>query len=401
MSNAPRTNIATATLRANANYELVLFDRLSPEQQHLLCDLQRDPTFFGILRPRAPSLFGIKSICRDTALLYYTLQTPGPAPTYLDALFGDRINQALAELVLDGVLEIEQDDRFVSGPDAYTLLYEAAAPTIGHGATARLSLAALRYAQALELDSVNTIAARLYFYNRQPASAQWRRMFGSSAAVATYLGLETGTLQRTLHRAWSSTTMPTTNDGWFAWHARSPRPVPADASSYKLYISPHCNALRDTFQAVVETLTAQQVPAFKIGKDMYGLLRPDKIVAYFWSFEALSEAAEQLRLRLDGVPAQGVPFTADLGGDGLLSWGIDPPRSEQLLSWQERESWRSWITNRLAGALLAAKTATLGTVEPWQFALERLRLDGVDTSSWTPAETLWHTDSIAEGQSWR
>ena len=28
-------------------------------------------------------------------------------------------------------------------------------------------------------------------------------------------------------------------------------------------------------------------------------------------------------------------------------------------------------------------------MEPWRFALERLRLEGVDTATWTPGALLW------------
>jgi hypothetical protein len=31
-------------------------------------------------------------------------------------------------------------------------------------------------------------------------------------------------------------------------------------------------------------------------------------------------------------------------------------------------------------------------VEPWRFALERVRLDGVDTTTWTPGALLWKGD---------
>jgi hypothetical protein len=114
------------------------------------------------------------------------------------------------------------------------------------------------------------------------------------------------------------------------------------------------------------------------------LLRPDKLVAYYPSFERLAAAADAVAGRLAGTPAQGVPFTAEIAGGGLLSWGVDPPPEG---SWSGGESWRLWLTHRLATALLAGKQAT--GVEPWRFALERLRLEGVDTDSWTPGARLF------------
>ncbi|HSF38683.1 MAG TPA: hypothetical protein VLT87_02755, partial [Thermoanaerobaculia bacterium] len=75
-----------------------------------------------------------------------------------------------------------------------------------------------------------------------------------------------------------------------------------------------------------------------------------------------------------------------------LSWGVDPPAEERSAFGDGRESWRFWLTHRLARALLAGKAAGKAageSVEPWRFALERLRLEGVDTDSWTPGALLW------------
>jgi hypothetical protein len=131
-----------------------------------------------------------------------------------------------------------------------------------------------------------------------------------------------------------------------------------------------------------------QVSNFKIGKDIYGLLRPDKIVAYCKSFEELSCLANTLLPEIKEYPAQGVPFTAGFGDTGILSWGTDPPDEVQVSNEINRESWRLWVTNRLAVALLAARAATTD-LEPWQFALERMRLEGVNTEKWIPSQTIW------------
>jgi len=99
-----------------------------------------------------------------------------------------------------------------------------------------------------------------------------------------------------------------------------------------------------------------------------------------------------LKPRLHDCPAHGVPFTAALDDEGLLSWGVDPPASVQLLEWQPRESWRLWLTNRLANALLTAKRAPATATQrsPWQYALDRVRLEGIDIDTWTPSADVWH-----------
>lgn len=399
MRNTPLNSIVDARFRASPEYELVLFDRLPREQQEFLSDLQKDPDFYGILRPRAQNGLGIKSVCRETSLLYFTLQEPGTLPAYVKTMFGEECNQAITELVLDGVLQIEWNGTFVSGSDAYPLIYAEEPLPTGQGTIARLSVEALKYAQALEMNDVLKLSARMYFYNRVPAAPAWRRRFPTSESVAEYLGVQVGGSNRSiLDRAWSRVSLEPPFDGWLMWKSRRARPARQRGSAtYKLYVSPDCAFVRDAFQAALEVFSDLQAPYFKIGKDVHGLLRPDKMVAYFSSFEALEEAAGRLGPKLAGVAAHGVPFSAELAADGLLSWGIDPPRQQQTLPWQEHQSWRLWITNRLATALLAAKASAQGAVEPWQFALERLRLEGVDITSWTPTTTIWHMDAGVEG----
>jgi len=52
MQAGPLNNIEESIFRANSAYELVLFDRLPPDQKELLDGLRKDPALYGILRPR-------------------------------------------------------------------------------------------------------------------------------------------------------------------------------------------------------------------------------------------------------------------------------------------------------------------------------------------------------------
>jgi hypothetical protein len=100
-----------------------------------------------------------------------------------------------------------------------------------------------------------------------------------------------------------------------------------------------------------------------------------------------------VRERLEGMPVHGVPFTAEVTRDGLLSWGIDPPPATRAAAPENRGSWRFWVVNKLAEYLLTATTD--GVAQPWQFALDRLLVDGVDTDTWVPAGTLWDHPAAA------
>ena len=376
-------NVLDATFQANPAYELVLFDRLPAEQKELLADLRKDPDFYGVLRPREDNKLSVKSVCRDTALLFLTLQRPGALPGYVVSQPG--CDKAVAQLVLDEVLAIEAGGELISGARAFHALCEPRAETAPENRIAEMSRAALRYAQALPIEDAARLSGRLYSYNRIPLSPAWRRKYPDADAVARRLGVEPGGANfRLLARDWIQMVTPPPNDAWLAWQTRRPQTT-RRSQGFKLYLSPHPDFARQAFDALAQVAAACGAYAFKTGKEINGLLRPDKMVIYFHDREPLQEMARELEARLNGCPAQGVPFTAQLGAGPLLSWGVDPPEETAAPAWMRRESWRLWVTNRLAAALLTARNGGRA-LEPWRFAMERLRLEGVNTDLWTPLE---------------
>jgi hypothetical protein len=382
--------------RANPAYELVLWDRLEPAERASLERLREDPELYGVLRPRrrsgaaAESAPGLKAVDRETALLFLTLREPGALPSYVREVLGAAAGRTIGRLVADGVLEVEWEGAFVHGAAAFELRREPGgeADGAGGGHLAALSLAALRYGAALAIDDPLRLSFRLYGYNRRPLTPRWQRRLAGAAAVEAYLGVAPGGANRPrLDAAWRPSPP---SDAWLSWRSRRAETAASGGATYKLYVSPAPEALAETFGAVLDALAAARAPQFKVGAGAAGLLRPDKIVAYFPSFERLAAAAEAMTSRLAGVAAQGVPFTSEIGGDGLLSWGMDPPQTPGR-SWNGPESWRLWLTHRLARALVSARSSSgiSSDGEPWRFALERVRLEGVDTATWTPAASLW------------
>jgi hypothetical protein len=371
-------------LRANPLYELVVYDRLPAEERRALAEVAKSPGFYGVVRPLSrDSGLSAKSVDRDTALLLLTLREPGPLPAYVRAALGEAAARTVARLVADGVLEIERDGAFVSGAAAMELFPETAGGGKAAGRLAELSLAALRYGQALAVDDPHLLSWRLYVYNHRPLTPRWQRLLPSREAAERYLGIAAGgACRKLLERRWA----PTGSALWLSWRARSGGAAePAAGPVWKLYVSPLPEALPEAFPVVLEALAAGRATHFKAGAAAAGLLRADKIVAYFPSFERLAAAAEAVARRLDGTPVQGVPFTSEIGAGGLVSWGVDPADDA---AGGEGESWRQWLTYRLARGLLSARAAAAG-VEPWRFAVERLRLEGVDTESWTPGALVW------------
>lgn len=384
--------VKRATFRANPGYELVLLDRLAHAERELLSDVERDGDLYGVLRPRGASGLEPRSASSDTALLFLTLAEPGPLPAYVVARLGDELERTIGRFVLDGVLEIEHDGEFVSGAQAADVIVTGRSAG-GRGRIAELSLAALRYGQELADLPEPLLALRLYFYGRRPVSAGLRHRVADHAAVDAYLGLAPGGSARAaLDAGWHEAPPPAAGERvyWRHWRPRRAHEhsEPADVK-YKLYVSPATDALETSIGTVASSLAgARGVMAFKVGSDVHGICRPDKLVVYFDRLEDLQAGAAVLGERLSGCPAHGVPFTAAVTHDGLLSWGADPPAPSSG-NGGGRASWRLWVTERLAEYLTLARNARRSDLEPWQFALERLRLAGIDTDTWIPASGMW------------
>ncbi|HEV7919864.1 MAG TPA: hypothetical protein VGR02_03640 [Thermoanaerobaculia bacterium] len=372
--------------RASPHIELKRLGELAAEQQEPFRELESDPDFYGLFVPRPPLTMNLKSVARQTAELFRALATPAQLDGALlaEAGYADDV----IDLVLDGILEIESGDGFVCGADALPLVCTQAGPPETRDAVARLSRDALLHAQDLETGDPQLLTSALYFYNRIPISPFWKSRFASRDAILAHLGADRGALRSLLERewlAWNAT-------GWLGWSARGAPPRGEAEATYKLYVSPRPEQLGDAFAVVVRVLSTFPGTAFKVGDSAGGLLRPDKLVAYFISREQLGEVAAVLRRELAGCAAHGVPFTAGLDEAGLLSWGVDPPESDRALSWMQRESWRLWVVQRLGAALSLAKSARgASAVEPWRFALARAGRQGVDVETWTPSATLWST----------
>ncbi len=390
MSAIDGRSLAERVFRAGQAFDLVVFDRLPPEEQAALAELTADPDFYGILRPAQADNLTIKSVNRDTALLWHTLRSPGRLPFFALSRQPEAAIAGVWQLVLDGVLETEEGGRFVSGPEAAKLLAGGRAST-SRGVLAESAAAALRQADRLSSLDTEHLAEWLYRFGARPLSPHWFNRLPDSAAVLEFVGAAPGTaLQRQLASRWDLSS-PETPNTWIAWSSRGRNPAKPGDSSYKLYVSPQAENLPEAFAAVLAIGPAQML-GFKIGGDAAGLLRPDKMVLYFDSLEKLLAVASALDEQLSHLPVHGVPFSAQISANGLLSWGMDPPRQQHGLAWQDVESWRLWVVRRLALAMCAARSAPASGMAPSEFALERLRHEGVDVNEWTPASHLWRAN---------
>ena len=384
--------IGEAVLRANPAYDLVPLDRLTAVERQAVAEeagRQREP--YGLLRPTSDGSLEPRVVSTDTALLFLTLIVPGPCPGYLRSGLGDRLVSTLGRLVLDGILQVEVDGVFRSGAAGWAPVAPASEGRPG-GRVAALSEEAVRYGDALlELVSLpaESIATRLYMYGRRPVNPALRRL------VASWDPL--GGAGPTLRQQWSEQPPTSPDSPWRSWQPkRSPTSRTRSSSPFKLYVSPTTETLPEAVRAVASGLAdAPGVLGFKIGRTLDGVARPDKMVAYFSSLDDLHGGAERVRDEARECHPHGVPFTAGVTDDGLLSWAIDPPRGPGGTGQHATgSSWRAWVSMRLADYLLDARASDASDAhepggEPWQVALARLQLDGVDTASWVPGPRIF------------
>jgi hypothetical protein len=363
-------SVAHREVRANPAYRLYAWELLPASVRR---SVESGPTALSgaggvLVGPRDQSL-PVKVVDAAGADLFRRLRRPGWVPE----LPAGRVT----ELILDGVLEVRTADGFVSGPAAYGHLVGSTVVPQPRSRLARISHAAVDYGARLQLCSPELLRGRLYAYHRIPLSARWRRAVPGPEAVLEML-------RGPAPRHWAGPVGRDIGSSWLSWSRRGDT-TPSSRFPYKLYVSPAVEHLADALPRIVEVLTATSAARFKVGAAAAGLLRPDKVVVHLRDAAELSEVAAALSTALDGIRPHGVPFSAELAGDGLLSWGGDPPAEMGPVGGGE-ESWRSSVCRRLAEHLAAAQAAPVGRIEPAAYALARLATDGVDVAEFAPSD---------------
>ena len=324
-------------LRANPAYRLRPWSAIPTAYREAL---GLETNVAGVLVADASAPWPDKVVDHRGAQLFSLLsQSPvgGEAP----GAAGVEEDDALVDLVLDGVLGIITADGFATGPPAADLLLTASTLSESDDRLIRLSLDAIAYAARLPRMSIALLSARLYGYGRVPISPRWTRRHRGPEAIFDLL-------RRVRLEPYQLGLDP--GGDWL--YAQADIAAGTVALPYKLYVSPNVDATDDALPVAVATLADTRAP-FKIGVGAAGLLRPDKLVVYLPDATALVQVAHQLDNALAGVSAHGVPFSAALTADGLLSWGGDPPADAGPVG-AERESWRYAVCRRLAEHLVAA-----------------------------------------------
>lgn len=379
--------------RSNPGYRLVPFSELSTENRATFQEIENHGDFYGMLFPESGSGLNIKSVCGVTARLFNELRSPSKLPLrFRKEIFSD-VSQLILPLVMNGILEVKCEETFISGPHFVAQFKNEFATTVEGDPILQSSLSrsAIRYGISLDINDISALSARLYFYNRMPVGDEVRREMVAGTTVRQKLALhEDGHLYAQLKSEGFEHMRASPGTGWLSCRKRPRlRETLTRLPTYKLYISPH----PDDFWACVPICLAalKSLPDvdLKIAESWHGVYRPDKFIVYFQSYDELVACVELLSRRLSGVRGHGVPFTAACTTDSLLSWGLDPPKSEfPTTAWEEKESWRLWITNRIANALVLAKSCGSEIIEPLMFATLWLEFEGVDTETWVRRKSL-------------
>jgi hypothetical protein len=358
-----RPGAAAVTVRANRSYRLVDAATAGSGLDEWLAAHGGGMGPTHVLLGAAGSGLSAKAVDDAGARLIMQLSDPGGR---------ELLEEDVLDLVLDEVLEVAVDGRWLAGPPAFEALVRPWDPPPAGDRLSRLSYEAVRRAARLPLTDAADLCGSLYGFLRRPVSRRWTRQYPDPAAVRDLL-------LRTANHDWIVTGGHDAD--WLHLRARG---APATALPYKIYVSPRVDVLPDAVPEVAAVLAACGVPELKVGAHAAQLLRPDRIVAYLPDVTAARYAARELAVSLAGLPADGVPFTAQLDRDGLLSWAGDPPVGSGPLG-GPRESWRLSVCRRLGEHLAAAKRASLRRVTPPQYALSRLARDGVRLPSFSPA----------------
>ena len=251
-----------------------------------------------------------------------------------------------------------------------------------NGHIKRLSLAALRMAASGVSGDSAAVAHWLYRFGTVPRTPSIDRDFGPDDDPMGVLGMTAGGgVRRLLEAAYEATSF----SGWYSFARTTVAGSAPLVAGCKLYVSPRPEALSDAFPRIARVLVRCEVRSFKVGRGIPGLLRPDKIIAYFDDRAQMNGVARALGRSLRGCPAQGVPFTTEVEGTALLSTGIDPPLGNGVTSW------RAWVTKRLAASLTARLAAACG--DPVEGVLADMRGAGIDPDDWQPSAEAFREES--------
>lgn len=251
-----------------------------------------------------------------------------------------------------------------------------------------LSLRGIEYGAGLQAVGAGYLARKLYCYNTIPLRASYPDLMWDHQTIFQTLG-EEQELREALADAWHPLgAAADSGQYWLGWMNRdtSLGAISPEARTYKLYISPQAEDHAAVLAAAICALAHFRVFSIKTVCYSRSVARPDKIVAYFDELPELMRASASVSAATEQYQSHGVPFTTPLAGPSMLSWGVDPPRSLKTGS-DNPMSWRAWITTRFAEKIVEGRSKY--EADAGQYALEQLRLLGLDAVTWNAEKVIF------------
>lgn len=373
-------NLDGVVVRTPSDVVLTSMEHLPPEVRSALGSGFTGPRAFGLARRSGSA--AAKVIDADIALLLYASRDAGPVPGCCRSALGHGLDRVLRELITDGLLEVWAEDAWLTGPAA---LADAWDEPERHHPLSRLSRDLIAEA-ARDVEGVQALSMRLYGAHRLP----WTRRF--AAEVAACGGMEAWLTASEVARSlptWRSASAQD-DDAWLQLTRADGGRDDASAPTFKLYVGCAPRALPRVYEAVARAIDPTAAFAFKVGRQVEHVLRPDKLVIYFRSRSDLSAGAERLCAAVEPFDVHPVPFTAPADATGAWSWGIDPPAEHGGTTLAGRDSWRLHLCTEIAIGIAAAQRDGLDPAGAARFAVRRLEDRGVDVMDWTPPSHLWN-----------
>jgi len=373
-------NFLNAEFRTVPGLKLIPYNRLESGWNSNFADEILFKDGFGVAMISSNEVQAVE-IDEVSALLLFVMQQSGVLPDFVIEEGDHRAQLRVFDLIHAGVLELKLNGKHYTKNSALQLLRDKdrVPPNSNlreNGSCNRLKLCQLSLnAVTSAIDSnesdVQVIQGILYRSNTIPISRKLKIQFEDGAYEFSNLISK---------HFWTEAS----SDGWFHYYPshRGSREFDYQA---KMYVSPSPADFTKTLRIVADVFSEHDGVSFKIGSGIAGLVRPDKIVAYFTDKDTLIEVVQKAIPKLQHITAQGVPFTAQCTSDGLLSWGVDPHCNNEQGE-TERKSWRQWVVEKIAESLASMDHTyrNLSTSEIINIILDRLELEGVDLNSFGP-----------------
>jgi len=325
----------TICARLSCRYRLVAFSELSKFQYEALGTFVDNPEFGAVLLAEGGSGLGAKVISHGVAAALATLDSSQARPLPLAP-------DVIEQLCVNGVIEIERHGGFVTGPRLLTL----GGHDLADASYDPISKAAIEYALHLPLNDLARLAARIYFFNREPRD---RTGLHDSAHAETHRAINEWKTSYEAKARYKEID-PEKTPGWRVFARKGATRISKESGTFKVYVCPKADFFPRAIPQILQAFSSQDVATFKVGSDPIGVIRPDKVVAYFSTYVEMEAVLPSIREIVPPEHAQGTPFTAPLTSNGSVSWGFDPPILKETASLRERESWRVWVCNRIAPA---------------------------------------------------